>query len=451
MDTEEVRLPIELWRDIHKMATAIPNEFSITSPTFQYNEIYNADQYTRDWRAAAHTRRTIVLVSRTWYEIASEFLYSSLLFSNGTSPRSFTSIILRLRENRLGCWVKRVTITRFPSSDGGWNMIQHAISLLDDLRVYVICRGNLLPCLRSNPPAARITTLVLDTLPIDDVYQVLSNLFELKVLLVGGIRRSSPTRADTSVNLPNLHTFGITYADQSVFHWHEVIVAPSLQILHAPYHTPFATLRPYLSTIHTLGISNLDRYHEANVQDLLISPRVTTLILWMCSIPVDWVEQLAFLDLSQITSLEIRLDSVVQFTELSTDWEPFSFGFGLKSLLQLLADSTLTPALRRVELDISVNTFCTLMESTREGFCGWVATVEERGTVEVFVYKRASVNEHATWIRFTEMVASQPVFDFWEHRSGNDRNRWDTFARSTGRSNMTRRVRNGGMSCLWGG
>lgn len=44
----EVGLPVELWRDIHEMATAIPDEFNITSPTFQYTEIYIADQYTQD-------------------------------------------------------------------------------------------------------------------------------------------------------------------------------------------------------------------------------------------------------------------------------------------------------------------------------------------------------------------------------------------------------------------
>jgi len=428
MAAEEIRLPVELWRDIHEIATAIPDEFNITSPTFQYNEIYSADQYTQDWCAAMYTRRTIALVSRTWYEMAPEFLYSSLLVGKDTDSRSFESLILRLRENRLERWVKRVTIARFPSSDDEWHMIQHAISLLDDLRIYVICRGKP-PWLCRNPPSARITTLVLDTLPIDDVYQVLPNLLELKVLLIGGIRRYSTNRADTSVTFPNLHTLGITYADQNLFNWYEIIVAPSLRILHAPYHTPFVALRPYLSTIHTLGISNLDSYHEANVQDLPTPPRITTLILWMCSIPVDWVKQLAFLDLSQVTYLELRLDSVVQFTELSTDWESFSFGFGLKSLLQLLADAGLTPALRRVELDISVNTFYSLMESTREGLCAWVATVEEQGTIEVFVYKRVSVNDHARWIRFDEMVASQPVFDFWERRSGNDTNRWTRLRR----------------------
>lgn len=49
METEEMHLPIELWRDIHHMAITIPDEFIITSPTFQYNEIYSADQYTQDW------------------------------------------------------------------------------------------------------------------------------------------------------------------------------------------------------------------------------------------------------------------------------------------------------------------------------------------------------------------------------------------------------------------
>jgi len=46
--------------------------------------------------------------------------------------------------------------------------------------------------------------------------------------------------------------------------------------------------------------------------------------------------------------------------------------------------------------------------------------VEERGTVKVFVYRRVSVNNHSRRIRFNEMVASEPVFDFWELRSSND-------------------------------
>ena len=358
------------------------------------------------------------------------------------------SLILRLREKGFARWVKRVTVAQFPSNDDDWHTIQNAISLLEDLHIYVVCRGKP-PWLLRSPPSARITTLVLDTLPIEDAYQVLPNLVELKVLLIGGIRRSPTTRPDPSVTLPNLHTLGITYAEDSIYDWHEIIVAPSLRTLHAPYHTPFAALLPYLSIIHTLGISNLDNYHKATVQDLYVPPRITSLILWMCSIPVDWVDQLAFLDHSRITNLELRLDSVVQFTELSSDWDSFSFGFGFKSLLHLLADATVTPALQRVELDISVNTFYALMESTRDGLRAWVAKVEERGTVEVFVYKRISVNEHGTWIRFDEMVTSQPVFDFWERRSGNDANRWDRFAQRTGRSDMIKKVERSGMSCVW--
>ena len=396
-----------------------------------------------------NTRQTIVLVSRTWYEIASEFLYSSLLVGTDTDSRSFVSPTFRLRQNKPARWVKRVTIARFPCSNDQWNRIQHSISLLNNLRIYVICHGTR-RWLGRNPPPARITTLVLDTLPIDDVYQVLSNLLELKVLLIGGIRRCSATRADTPVTFPNLHTLGITFTSQNLSNWHEIIVALSVRILHAPFHTPFVALRPYLSTIHTLDISNLESYHEANIQDLPVPPRITTLILWMRSMPVDWVNQLAFLDLSQVTSLELRLDSVVQFTELSSGWASFSFVFGLESLLRLLADARLTPALRRVELDISVNTLCSLTESAREGLCVWVAKVEEQGTIEVYAYKRVSVNDHARWIRFGEMVASQPVFEFWERKSRDDQNRWDTLAERTGRSDLTRRPENGGMSCVLG-
>lgn len=165
--------------------------------------------------------------------------------------------------------------------------------------------------------------------------------------------------------------------------------------------------------------------------------------------PADWVNQLAFLELFQITNLELRLDSVVQFTELSTDWDSFSFGFGLKSLLQLLADAKLTPALRRAEISISVNTFCSLMESTREGLCDWAAKVEEQGTIEVFVYGWVSVNDHVRWIRIDEMVASQSVFNFWQRKSSNDTNRWDMFEQRTGRSDLAKKIKHGGMSCLW--
>jgi len=91
---EGTRVPDEPWRDIHEMATTIPDEFNITPPTFQYNEIYNTYQYTQDWSIAMCTRLKIMLVFRTWYKIASEFLYSSLLVRNNTDPRSFMSLIL---------------------------------------------------------------------------------------------------------------------------------------------------------------------------------------------------------------------------------------------------------------------------------------------------------------------------------------------------------------------
>ncbi len=42
-ETEEMRLPAKLWRDVHNAANTLPDEFNIASPTFQYSRHYSAD------------------------------------------------------------------------------------------------------------------------------------------------------------------------------------------------------------------------------------------------------------------------------------------------------------------------------------------------------------------------------------------------------------------------
>jgi len=42
-ETEEMRLPAKLWRDIQSTATTLPDKFNIASPTFKYGIQYSAD------------------------------------------------------------------------------------------------------------------------------------------------------------------------------------------------------------------------------------------------------------------------------------------------------------------------------------------------------------------------------------------------------------------------
>jgi len=49
MKAEEIRLLVELWRDVHEVAAPVPDEFNITSPTFQYSSQSSAVIYAHQW------------------------------------------------------------------------------------------------------------------------------------------------------------------------------------------------------------------------------------------------------------------------------------------------------------------------------------------------------------------------------------------------------------------
>ena len=110
-----VGLPIELWREIIRHAASIEHEFETCSFG---GRNYNFDwlaSYKVEWHRGFRTRLSLVLVCKLWGNLASEYLYRSILVTSDYAVREFAQLVPRLVNNGMIKHVRRISI-HFPGS-----------------------------------------------------------------------------------------------------------------------------------------------------------------------------------------------------------------------------------------------------------------------------------------------------------------------------------------------
>jgi len=138
-----VGLPTELLKEVIRHAASVEHEFEICgfdgrNYTFEYSESYEAE-----WYQAFQTRLSLVLVCKSWNNLASEYLYRSILITRGCSARGFVRLVLRLVNNGMIKYVQRVSVYSFHRSNTPRSSLPTAIAQFPNLRVLKIQTYNM--------------------------------------------------------------------------------------------------------------------------------------------------------------------------------------------------------------------------------------------------------------------------------------------------------------------
>jgi len=238
-------LSIELWREVIHHAASIEDEFKTCSFDGRDYTFDCAASYRAEWRQGFRTRLSLILVCKLWSNLASEYLYRSILVTNYHTAQEFVQLVPRLIYNGMIRHVRRVSV-------------HHTIPALPPLitqfhNLHVLQVHTYLP-FRPEMIQAHITTLYVtfDGWPAFETLASLPHLQYLRFSLVTYVPINS------RIKLSQLRTLHVkTYVDfHSFYEWFDV---PNLHTLILDYTCTTARLpliQHFLPHVRALGLHN---------------------------------------------------------------------------------------------------------------------------------------------------------------------------------------------------
>lgn len=140
-------LPIELWRNIFHYAVHIPGalDVGLNDPSQERNEL----SFRKGWPTieklliqaplSMSTRRSIVLVSPLWKDIAMEFVHEIVDIRSPAAAHRFLQILQRdddkERRFQRGWWIKRIDISFFDSTSDTSSYLQQIFQRCHNLQI----------------------------------------------------------------------------------------------------------------------------------------------------------------------------------------------------------------------------------------------------------------------------------------------------------------------------
>ncbi|KDQ17768.1 hypothetical protein BOTBODRAFT_582639 [Botryobasidium botryosum FD-172 SS1] len=294
------RIPLEVWLEIFRHAVQSGENAFDTPLRFRFDqrEPPNRDSPYRQLRPTISTKRTLVLVSRTWNCLAERLLYEDITLDQRYTQLAQLSNVLVQRKAAggdgrpaVGRFVKRLAL-KFPLAVWGWTrqMEQAFIDIgaccpnliLFEDSAHGIADTDIPPGLLVSafrPCAASLRSMrwsVSSGIPLVDLFATLGLMTHLEVLCLRPFGLSLPhspssiRSATVTVHLPRLHTLEI---DDSRFYGAAAVYAatwdlPCLKrvILHIEKNTmevPF----PLLET-HGWRVTSLEIVGRPSLSDL---------------------------------------------------------------------------------------------------------------------------------------------------------------------------------------
>jgi hypothetical protein len=440
--TRDMRLPLELWREVIREAGTIQDEFEC--PTFE-NDIASR-LYLVLWNKAFRTRLSLALVSRSWHSIALQYLHSSIVVRRDDLG-VFAHVVARLVAANLTRWVRRVTLIGFL----GTTELQRTLEYLPNLRFCDI--GGFYYPIFNLPSMCRhllsLDNIVLRTEMIKALSE-LPNLQYLRCCIDGSIR------VDRPVIFPQLHTFHLI--SSSVQPWTRFLIMPKLRTLHLDdKYLPSSVLQEVFKTILPTIYSFASNHpwfsaspptmliQAPRLRELLIKEPISTLIHFPCHIPLANLE-IIHLPLER----ELLRESIprAQF-EVSVQWEQRTLNT-LSMAFWVTRHQSITPRLHTVYTNVTSNTLTLAGPLIREYLEAWL---EELGVRKVQVFTRVyeTMWDDPKQIPLARVLNVTPNFEFWPPCLSyhEDIDRWERLAYATGRHSMIWVVRKDGMECEW--
>jgi hypothetical protein len=123
-----VGLPTELWKEVIHHAASVEHEFETCGFDGRNYTFEHSASYKAEWYQAFQTRLSLVLVCKLWNNLASEYLYRSILVTHAYSARKFVRLVLRLVNNGMIKYVQRVSVHSFYGSFAPKSSLLNAIA-----------------------------------------------------------------------------------------------------------------------------------------------------------------------------------------------------------------------------------------------------------------------------------------------------------------------------------
>ena len=89
-------LPIELWREVIRHAASIEHEFETCGFDGRNYTFDCSASYKAEWYQGFRTRLNLILVCKSWSNLASEYLYRSVLVASDYTAQEFVQLVPRL-------------------------------------------------------------------------------------------------------------------------------------------------------------------------------------------------------------------------------------------------------------------------------------------------------------------------------------------------------------------
>ena len=434
IETGDMRLPLELWREIIREAGAIQNEFGPFRSEWDDTE---GKLYLARWDKIFQTRLSLALVCRSWHSVALQYLYSSLVFRDRSS---LMPTVTRLGATNLAQWVQRVTLFHPVATQDR----QSALEYLPNLRFLQFSYEQAyFPIIFNLPSLCRHITSLENISLSTEWAMTLSELPNLQYLRC---KLASLTGTCRPIILSQLQTLDISldFAEP----WPQSILLPNLRALHVTHavnsHTLHAVLAAHLCTIHTFAFS--PQYHFVTPPTALVSaPHLRELLIQKA----HWtsLDRLSWIPLGGVEIIHLPLEHEVL--------ENISLGKQavidhLSTLLHVTRDPAIVPRLHTICTDLTSNTLTLAGSLIREYLEAWVGALAARN-VQVFTRVCETVLDDPRRAPLARVLDAPPNFEFWPPclAYDGDLHRWRTLAHATGRRLMGRKVKNNWIECEW--
>jgi len=434
-----VGLPTELWKEVIHHTVSVEHEFETCgfdgkNYTFEYSARYKAE-----WYQAFRTRLSLVLVCKAWNNLASEYLYRSILISNARSAREFVRLVLRLVNNGMIKYVQRVSVYSFHGSNAPKSSLRNAIAQFPNLRVVEIRNYD------SFKPEANQTHITTLRVPLKEwsAFEALAFLPHLQHLQFS-FHNQQPIRS--RVSLSKLKTLHVElYPSRHLFYeWLDLPALHTLILGHLSATLQLPLIQHFLPHIHALGFV---RFTGQLPPNSFSAPHLKSFI---CRQPfgANWTTLSRVVPLKSIEEVHLSLEAAVLCCLLAR--RPFyNLDYYVSSMLAHMEDESMMQKLRYVYADLTPNTLRIMGPEVKERLHKWLTIMKKRGVMVMTYIKTSKYTSHR-YYSLEEAWDAEPHWEFWAPSGAQDEMRkWDLLAGVTGRNNMTWKVSKDGSECQW--
>jgi len=436
-----IGLPTELWKEVIRHTASVEHEFETCgfdgrNYTFEYSASYKAE-----WYQAFQTRLSLVLVCKSWNNLASECLYRSILITRACSARELVQLVLRLVNNGMIKYVQRVSVYSFRCSNDLRSSLLTAIAQFPNLRVLRHTFDMFIPeanqahittlCASFHGPSAleklallphlqHLQVAFYDIQPLDSRVR----LSQLKTLHVGP--HGSRLLFYKWLDLPSLHTLILNY-------------------FHIAWHLPM--IQHFLPHIRVLGFKKIAFPATQPPPNNPSAPLLRSII---CHQPSGsyWRNLPHIAPLKAIEEVHLLLEADMLSCSIADHCLYGSDKF-LASLLTHMEDDSVMQKLSHVYTDLTTNTLRVMKPKLKDQLRKWLTIMKKREVMVITYIKTSKYADHK-YCSLEEAWDAEPHWEFWAPAGVADEIRkWDLLAEATGRNDMTRKVTKDSSECQW--